>query len=230
MIHCLHGSVGHFSNWDLLEESLGEDIVSHDLWQLFKKKTPSLAQAAHAINAQASQGDILLGYSMGGRVALHALINEPKKWRAAIIISAHPGLNEGHSERLAQDKQWSHLATSDWHEFLQKWNSQSILPKVTRGLELAPASDQSAVAKSFRHWSLAKQNDLRPLVPKITCPLLWITGEKDQKFTNLAQDCIPLLPNATHFTISNCGHRVPWEAPQAFTQTVQDFLAKVTIS
>ena len=237
MIHCLHGAVGHFRNWDLFKDLLGAELRAHDLWNHFENASPSLTQAGQTINAQAnsssnsssSEKDILLGYSMGGRIALHSLLSsapsQPPRWRAAIIISAHPGLEKGRAERRAHDEKWSKLALSDWPLFQEKWNAQSILPTTTHGLELAPASARHAIAKSFHHWSLGQQENLRPQLKKITLPLLWITGQHDEKFSTLAQECLPLLPNAQHLILPHCGHRLPWENPSGFSKIVKNFLA-----
>jgi len=226
MIHCLHGAVGNSKNWDLFRSSFSEEILAHDLWKLFKNEQPTLQQAGQHINQQASENDVLLAYSMGGRIALHSLLHSPQKWRAAIIISAHPGLHRGQADRLSTDRRWSELAAQDWDHFLRKWNAQSILPKVPHGTFPPHPKDQASVAQSFLSWSLGQQNDLRPLLKNISTPTLWITGADDQKFTSLAKESTQALTKASHAIIPASGHRVPWEQPKQFSQVVRDFLAK----
>ncbi len=225
MIHCLHGAVGSNRDWDLFKSTLSHEVNALDLWHLFDSETPSLAQAGQVIANRAEANDLILGYSMGGRLALHALLAAPKKWRAAIIVSAHPGLTGGCPDRIGQDLKWAELASRDWNSFLKKWNQQGILPSIGRGLHQATSNDQKAVVKSFRHWSLGTQEDLRDKLATITCPVLWITGEKDHKFTQLGREATSFLRGSRHAVIAGSGHRVPWENPQDFTGIVREFLA-----
>lgn len=227
-MHCLHGAVGSDHDWDVFTDSFGEEIHPVNLWHLLEKNTLSLSEAGQAITLHAKKHDILMGYSMGGRLALHALLADPQKWRAAIIVSAHPGLIEGRAERLIHDEQWALLAEQDWSLFIEKWNQQSILSTSCRGLRQAESRHQSAVAASFRHWSLGAQENLASRLPEITCPLFWITGAKDKKFTTLAKEATTLIPNSQHHIVSAVGHRVPWEQPVAFSAAVRDFLNTIS--
>lgn len=226
MIHCLHGAVGSFKAWENFREDLGHSMTPVDLWRFFDQATPTLAEAGQSICQTASSGDILLGYSMGGRLALHALITDPQKWKAAIIVSAHPGLTEEKEERRIKDLEWAALSARDWESFLQEWNQQSILDSLPEGLHQADISDQKNVSQSFENWSLGNQKDLRPELPKITCPVLWITGEHDPKFTTLAKEACELLPNSEHLVIANSGHRAPWDQPSKFRAVINDFLKR----
>lgn len=224
MIHCLHGAVGTPLDWQAFLPSLGAPAQALDLWDYLPQ---SLSETGAQIAAQANPGDILLGYSMGGRLALHALLADPKKWRAAIIISAHPGLTSDHQARLTHDQKWADLAAQDWPQFLQQWNQQGILEQKPAELLQATVQDQIPVSQSFRSWSLGTQSNLRPKLSQINIPTLWITGENDPKFTTIAREITPTIPKSTHLAISNCGHRVPWEAPQKFLHSVQTFLREL---
>ena len=79
MIHCLHGAVGSFRAWETLSQDLNESVNALDLWRLFDRSTPTLVEAGRVISEGAEFGDVILGYSMGGRLALHALTAAPEK-------------------------------------------------------------------------------------------------------------------------------------------------------
>src|SRR5258708_3665465 len=98
MIYALHGVLGLASDWDFLKSRMHEhDFEAEDLWKSFSGtdlKTWA-EQKSQALIHQTSQGSgprILLGYSLGGRLAMHLLLAQPKLWDAAIFISANPGL------------------------------------------------------------------------------------------------------------------------------------------
>ena len=98
---------------------------------------------------------VLVGYSMGGRLALHALLEDSEAWSGAMIVSAHPGLQDEGERilRMAADAEWAGKAlTAPWVEFLEQWESQSVLqgtcmvsPADRRHLE----SRREAVARGF---------------------------------------------------------------------------------
>ncbi|MEN8785954.1 MAG: alpha/beta fold hydrolase [Akkermansiaceae bacterium] len=227
MIHCLHGAVGSYRDWEVFGKDLDESINPVDLWRLFDEGNPSLTEAGQIISNAADSDDVLLGYSMGGRLALHAILADPKKWKAAIIVCAHPGLIEDQKERLVKDRDWAELSKRDWATFLKQWNQQGILASLPDGLHQAEIRDQKPVSQSFLHWSLGTQKNLRSKLSRITCPILWITGAKDTKFTILAEEVSSLLSNNEHLVIQGAGHRAPWDQPKRFSAAVQDFLKRI---
>ena len=69
--------------------------------------------------------DVLVGYSMGGRLALQALI-DGAPFDRAVIISAGLNLEENRDERRARDEAWARRFESDpWDEVIRDWNAQS---------------------------------------------------------------------------------------------------------
>ncbi len=177
--------------------------------------------------ARVDPAPVILGYSMGGRLALHALLAEPNIWQGAIIISAHPGLSDeaARRERREKDAAWSALALkAEWSDFLAQWQDQTVLAGVEMPDRFTLKDRRASIARSFIDWSLGAQENLIPQLSEITTPVLWITGEQDHKFTSLAEQAVPNLPHGKHITLKECGHRVPWEKPDEFTQLVRAFL------
>ena len=171
---------------------------------------------------------VLLGYSMGARLALHALL-DGGPWDAAVLVAPHPGL-ESESERAARregDAEWAGRAlTGDWREFLALWNAQPVLADSER---LPPVSDlrRREIARSFIDWSLGAQEPLWERLGEILCPVLWCVGERDGKFRALAERALPLLPRGELWVAPGSGHRVPWDVPEAFVAKVGEFLERV---
>ena len=208
MIHALHGAVGMPEDW----EGILPQAHAWNLWEMLSVDERSLAEAGEIIARGAADGDSLIGYSMGGRIALHALLSGQCEWKEAVIISAHPGLASGRKERLKADATWADLALSDWAGFLEAWNSQSVLsgPDSAWPDRFSLVSCQEEISRSFRCWSLGTQDDLRPYLHRIECPVRWIVGEDDEKFLTLAREVVPLIPKGTLEVIPATGHRVPW--------------------
>lgn len=229
---CLHGAVGAAADWSPFRrawETAGHELRAVDLWRFLDCCPRSLADTAVSLNAEATgktEKNLLVGYSLGGRIALHALLAENSPWDAAVIISAHPGLeSEGEKiERRTKDADWSvKCLHGEWEAFLGEWQDQGILQGCALSDRTPLRLRRKEIARSFLDWSLGAQDNLWPLLPHIKIPVLWLTGENDEKFTALASRACPLMPQARHRIIAGAGHRLPWEQPHAFLQAIADW-------
>jgi len=174
---CLHGALGEVGDWRMLSERTtdeGATVYPLDLWRFLCCEPVDMARFGQLLNALVRPSAaaapparrVLLGYSMGGRLALHALLSERgHPWDAAVIVSAHPGLEEK-SQRAARreaDAEWAAAAHSgDWSEMLERWNAQPIF---SAGGGMRPVADRAGlvrqrreVARSFVAWSLGAQS------------------------------------------------------------------------
>ena len=240
---CLHGALGETTDWRLLSErvsSEGVAVFPLDLWRFLCCEPVDPGRFGELLNALVRPSSanapptrrILLGYSMGGRLALHALLSENgHPWDAAIIVSAHPGLEEN-EERVARrkaDAEWAALAHSgDWTELLERWNAQ---PVFSAAGPMRPIADRSGlvrqrreVARGFVAWSLGAQEPLWNRLPEIDIPVLWVAGGRDEKFRALGERAAASMPRGRLSIAAGAGHRVPWELPGAFAETVLEFL------
>lgn len=235
----LHGAVGMASDWRAVAKRLAESGIGAravDLWRFLECNPLPLPAFARALNAEVSgevsrrNGRVLAGYSMGGRMALHALLEKNHPWQAAVILSAHPGL-EDETERAARrsaDAGWAaRCFAGNWQDFLDAWNAQPVLggsairdPQETQRL----MTRRREIARSFVDWSLGAQEPLWDRLPEIDVPVLWIAGENDGKFLDLARRATALIPRATLAVAPECGHRVPWEREIWLSDQVSRFL------
>jgi 2-succinyl-6-hydroxy-2,4-cyclohexadiene-1-carboxylate synthase len=234
----LHGAVGMAADWRMFAKRMAEAKIGTravDLWRFLECQSMPLAQFGPAFNADAAgearaTPKVLLGYSMGGRLALHALLENPHPWQAAVIVSAHPGLSDPaeRSARCAVDAAWATQAlTGHWQDFLSAWNAQQILGSTIPRDERASSAlvlRRREIARSFVDWSLAAQEPLWGKLSGISCPVLWVAGENDGKFLELAQQAAASMPQARLAIAPGAGHRVPWEAEEWLARETAGFL------
>lgn len=164
------------------------------------------------------EGEILLGYSMGGRLALQLL--EQQRFRAGIIVSA--GLNAPDPDRVARDEAWARrFESDDWSGVMRDWNAQPVFGGhvLKRGEE---DYDRAELARQLREYSPAVLPP--PRLERIETPILWIAGERDAKYVALARDAVARLPHGELWIAPGAGHRVPWEQPDAFVERLRAFL------
>ncbi len=235
---CLHGAVGMAADFRGFSKRLAEAKTSSravDLWRFLECQPMPLEDFGAALNADAggevrSNGRALLGYSMGGRLALHALLENGHPWQAAVIVSAHPGLESAteRETRRASDAAWASRALmGNWQEFLETWNAQPVLGDQT--IRDSQASGRLVmrrreIARSFVDWSLGTQAPLWGRLHEITIPVLWVVGENDTKFRELAARAVGEIPHAALAVAPGVGHRVPWMAEEWLAGQVTQFL------
>ena len=116
----------------------------------------------------------------------------------------------------------------DWTTFLSDWNAQPVLGGILPGLadRMQLEVRRHEIAASLYDWALSLQEPLWTRLPEIDIPVLWVCGERDGKFRALAERAVPLLVDGQLEVIPNAGHRVPWEAPHAFAESVAAWLGE----
>ena len=227
-ICALHGNLGHPGDWDGFRVALPEwELDTPSLWSRSIQPFPSWAAEFDSI----ASGTVLLGYSLGGRLAMHALLHRPTRWRAVIFVSAHPGLPlEERGARLISDEGWAELLETDrLEEFRARWNAQQTLAgdPIPGSQEDLIAQNRQAIAAAFRQWSLGRQADLRSALASCPVPQLWVAGAEDAKFRSVMSAAAARIPSATYTEIAGCGHRVPLRNPTALAECVRRFLAEL---
>jgi 2-succinyl-6-hydroxy-2,4-cyclohexadiene-1-carboxylate synthase len=166
----------------------------------------------------ATDGDVLMGYSMGGRLALQLL--ERQTFNAAVIISA--GLNAPEEARKQRDEEWARrFESEEWSSLMRAWNAQEVFGGhvVDRREE---DFDRAELARQLREYSPAVLPP--PNLESIETPILWIAGERDARYVEIARRAVARLPHAELWICPDAGHRVPWEQPDALVSRLRAFL------
>ena len=236
---CLHGAVGSAGDWREFAAAMSADSIASravDLWRFLACEPRSLTRFGEALNAEANDVSagrakrVLVGYSMGGRLALQALARADAPWDAAVIVSAHPGLEDADERcaRLAQDAGWATKAFGgDWQKFLEEWNAQSVLAgEAPRDAEASArlVMRRREIARSFVDWSLGAQEPMWGELGRIKVPVLWVVGERDEKFHRLGERAVSQMSQARLAVAPGAGHRVPWECREWFAARVGEFV------
>ena len=175
------------------------------------------------VDAIPEEGEILLGYSMGGRLALRALI-AGARYSKAVIVSAGLGIEgeEVRAERRHADEVWAkRFETDPWPSLMERWNAQAVF--VGTGILPRRESDfhRPELARQLRELSPAVLEPIAPRLAEIAIPVLWIAGELDVKYVDEANRAVDLLPHAELWICPGAGHRVPWDQPELFVARLQ---------
>lgn len=223
-LYALHGFLGLYSDWNPFSWINHPVVLTHESLNFRDWANNFNASIANALDCK----NILLGYSMGGRLAMHAALSSPTHWDAAIFISAHPGLTspEERSARLREDEKWAERFLHDpWEILMRDWNSNPVF-----GTHPFPFPreeklfNRKQLAGQLVKWSLGNQEPLLEDLKKLTIPTLYIAGALDTKFCTLLD---PLKTVSQVSIIPEAAHRVPWDQPSTFTNQINNFIQEL---
>lgn len=221
-IVALHGFLGKPSDWDFCNIQSAPSL----------EEMPVIPfnELAKKINATSAPSSIIMGYSLGARLALHCCLENPKKWEAAILISANLGL---HSEkertlRLQRDEEWAlRFRNDEWSTLMDDWNAQPALKSSGKLSRIESYYNRHKLSEMLTTWSLGHQDDLTIPLQSLPLPLLWIVGERDISYVQHAQKLTFLHPLSQVVVVPDVGHRVPWDASSTFINCVDTFRSKL---
>lgn len=177
----------------------------------------------------------VLGYSMGGRVALAFAVCYPDAVKSLVLESASPGL-ETEAERRDRRESDERLASSIEHDgvpsFAEKWAdlplfaSQRRLPDSIRQRQqsIRLRGTAQGYANSLRGLGTGRQPSYWPCLPSVRMPTLLVTGSLDEKFCAINRRMRLHLPASKHVVIDDAGHTPHMEQPKAFESHVFAFL------
>lgn len=166
---------------------------------------------------------VLVGYSMGGRLALSSAIEAPGAFSAVIAISAHPGLKleEEKKQRLEEDQRWANLLVEDQVRFWSDWNQQSVFQNSRPTSSNLNKTEQHKWAKLLVGLSTGTQNDLAvSLTDKRLPPIMHIAGFLDAKYLELQKK----LPSNIETKQIKGSHRLPLDNPIELAQVIAPFI------
>jgi len=181
-----------------------------------------------------AQTDVL-GYSMGGRVALQLAAVAPTRVGGLVLESSSPGLADltERQARIAADEALADSIERDGLAvFVDRWErlplfaSHTALPAEIRARQRAQRmrNNPQGLANSLRGMGTGRQTSLWDRLPQLHMPILLIAGELDQKYSAIAEQMAQALPNARKVIVPNAGHTVHLEQPELFATTILEFL------
>lgn len=243
----LHGFTGSTTNWAHYQPLFAADYrtIVVDLLGHGQTEAPTdpdrytMEQSANdlaGLLTTIAPGPVnLLGYSMGGRLALYFAVHYPYLVQSLILESASPGLadEEARQARIHSDEQLAaDLEAQGIAVFVERWENlplfatqQTLTSTVQDQLRAQRLRNRPlGLANSLRGMGTGRQPSLWDQLFTITAPTLLLAGELDQKFKVIANQMATYLPHATVTIVPEAGHTIHLEHPQAFQEHVLTFL------
>jgi len=247
----LHGFTGTHRTWDRLSERLSKNrfLILPDLPGHGGSATaPSAAEmgvgptsraVAEVMRAAAGLGGkrkaALLGYSLGGRVALDLACESQELLSCLILEGASPGIerDDEREERRAKD-----YALADEIErrgvewFVDNWEeaplfaTQKRLPRpVFQGIRRDRLSNSArGLAMSLRAAGTGEMTPLWKAMERLRVPVLLVVGERDRRYAEIGEAMRRRIPGSILSRVEGAGHCAHLEKPEEFADLVERFL------
>lgn len=243
MIHflCIHGNFGSPAEWGRVTDTLARELggASFDrpnLWTL--SPAEPIDELAVLVASAKAKGRkvIVLGYSLGARLALELLARKDIIIDGAVLCSVNPGLTDSAArrDRWGADSRWAEKVgnlETPWPSILVEWNSQAVfagsLP--TTGLTFTSSAEErivrSSIARRFRDWSLGVLSPRWSTLESAKCPVLCLAGEHDSKFRRILESIERLRnPRLVCGVLPGAGHRIVLDNPEALGTRIAVFV------
>jgi 2-succinyl-6-hydroxy-2,4-cyclohexadiene-1-carboxylate synthase len=223
----LHGFTHTGASWDPVRAALGErypaaapDLRGHGS---ASEATPvTLAAVLADLDELAPDRFTLSGYSMGGRIALHAAFALAQRVERLVLVGASPGIAdpaERATRRRADEKLAQEIEGLTIEEFARRWAADTPV------LAAQPADVRERVHRDrLRNTPVGLAAALRGLgtgalpslwhrLGELNVPVTLIVGERDKKFRMIADQMVARIRTARVAEVPGAGHAVHLEAP-----------------
>ncbi|MBT3337188.1 MAG: 2-succinyl-6-hydroxy-2,4-cyclohexadiene-1-carboxylate synthase [Anaerolineae bacterium] len=231
----LHGFMGTGADWTEIAAPLSDrfhclmpDLPGHGETPLDEE--PAYAAWASALRDRLSAQGIdhlhLVGYSMGGRLALYFALTYPEMIEKLVLESANPGIIEEieRSQRVAlDDKLAALIRQKGMKEFLGFWYSIPLFASLNRYPALKAelihkraGQHPESMARILSELSPGRQLELWSRLDEINVPTLLVAGELDEKYSGITHKMEGLISKNKRMILPACGHNTHLEEPVKF--------------
>jgi len=181
----------------------------------------------------------VVGYSMGGRLALHVATSLPERVQSLLTIGAHAGLEgDARAARRQSDEALASKLEKDGIEpFVNYWSAQPMFAGLERRgaafnarlRALRLAGDPAGLACSLRGMGAGAMQPLWDDLPGIGVPATFVAGELDAPFAASARRLAAAVTGSRVVLIPRAGHAAQMERPTTFVRVLQDHLARSAV-
>lgn len=240
----LHGFTGSVRTWDEVRSAIARyaSVIAVDLIGHGKSASPpdveryTLEWCARDLVGLLDDLGLdtvdVLGYSMGGRAALHFAVQHPSRVRTLILESASPGIEDSVERRKrieTDDALARRILDHGIEAFVEEWEQQPLLqlaPHVSaevraRQHELRLHNNAIGLANSLRGMGAGRQTPLWSKLEHVSFPVHLIVGQRDQRYSAMAARMQSQLPRAGLTIVPDAGHTVHIDAPGLFVNTLE---------
>ncbi len=240
----LHGFLGSGSDWLPVTRELQNnycclmvDLPGHGSANLLETQHPddffiqTVDALADLLRQSAAPPCSLVGYSMGGRIALALLLRHAELFSKAVIISASPGLKteKERIDRQEHDEKVARKIERSFESFIEAWYEQPLFatlkshPIFKEVESERKINDPQNLALAMRLLGTGRQPSLWEALKNNSVPVSFFTGEKDERYVEIGHQMVKLCPESDLEIFPHCGHTLQLENRDLFLDRLKNF-------
>ena len=238
----IHGFLGNHLDWDPIINALSNEwyCITVDLpghgdqgdELLTCSGDSALNKLFDEVLSVAKEPLNLVGYSLGGRVAMRLAQQHPDRILSLCIESAHPGLTDinDRKSRVQSDKVWANrFLNQPLNVVLKDWYQQAVF-NCNDHKQLQVLIDKhlgqtgALLSKALSNFGLGLQEPYWDFLSQWRKPLLYISGESDIKFSSIGEEIKQNNQHSQHIKIKHSAHNCHQDQPQQFIEVIHKFL------
>jgi 2-succinyl-6-hydroxy-2,4-cyclohexadiene-1-carboxylate synthase len=245
----LHGFMGAAADWSEVAAGLGRayqslavDLPGHG--RSVRLGTPAAytiasvaGELAALLDDQGIDRCIVVGYSMGGRLALYFALHHAARCSRLVLESATPGIRREADRavrREIDEARAVRLERGAFETFLEEWYRQPLFETlrqheglVERMIAARKQNDPFELARALRGLGRGQQASLWERMERLQVPTLAVAGALDGKYAELAEAMAVRTDRVRVALLPNAGHNVHAENPKAFIELLKNFFKPV---
>lgn len=228
----LHGFTHTGASWEPVEAALGFEAIAPDI------RGHGSASAVEPVTLEAVVGDVsalapgrfaLVGYSMGGRIALHVGLALKDRVERLVLVGASPGIAdavERDARRASDERLADEIEASTIEEFATSWAETPVLAGQPASVRARVAEDRlrntpAGLARALRGLGTGALPPLWDRLGELTMPVALVVGERDEKFSAIAFRMADAMADTSVVVVAGAGHAVHLEAPAVVAEAIR---------
>ena len=167
---------------------------------------------------------VLVGHSMGGKIAVAIAATQPQNLRGCVLIAPSPPSPEPMDDEMRAFMLEGHGTRAGAEKIVAGAAGSPLAPEVW---ETAIAANLAYADRDWRNWiEIGTREDISSVIENIAVPMLVIAGEHDDDMSAsfLRGAIIDKFPNSQLVEIAGAGHLMPQEKPAEVAQLIADWL------
>ena len=180
----------------------------------------------------------VVGYSMGGRLALHVAAQRPERVASLLTIGAHAGLDEDAREgrRQGDEALAERIEKEGIEPFVDYWGASPLFAGLARRGDSYVAEVRAerlknhvaGLACSLRGMGAGVMEPVWEQLARVKAPCTFVAGQLDHGYVASARRLAAAVPNGRVEIVPRAGHAVHQERPDAFARILAGHLAAAT--
>jgi 2-succinyl-6-hydroxy-2,4-cyclohexadiene-1-carboxylate synthase len=248
---CLHGFMGSAADWRDVATAIGDrafsiapDLPGHGGSLDLTPEAYTMEGTARAVictlDDLEARRPVIVGYSMGGRLALYLALRYPERCAGLFLESASPGLEsagERAARRVSDEEKAKRLESGDFETFLRDWYRQPLFAPLAREegllqrtIEARRRNDPTELARSLRGMGTGIQPSLWQELEDLAVPALAVAGELDAKYAGISSRMAGISPKVEPVVMPGVGHNAHDEAPAQYAALLGRFLDRLSLA